>query len=105
MNVASLKNCKELYELSGWDENPVDPFGNTIILVDINKIYPRYTLSFLINKLKPDIELFYMKGRSLWRCRVAPKFDVLATSPENAAAKLAIELFKQGVLTKTELGE
>lgn len=147
MNVASLKLCKELYELSGWDntelyhaqsifDEPVelsryrtqkdldDEQGTGKLLVwsysgveigSFKWTIPAYDLGYLLRKLpawfrngefylsndgaeKLGWTAGYMKedndGYLYWT------MSELADTPEDAACKLAIELFKQGVLTK-----
>ena len=77
--------------------------------------HPAYDLGYLLGKLPYGIMLY--KGKKGWTFSVGntlhngePKaYEVLRTrnfrseTPEDAAAKLAIELFKQGVLTKEQL--
>jgi hypothetical protein len=61
---------------------------------------PAYDLGYLLRKLpQPYSIMAYSTGRL-----VAVQGEVTATAdtPEDAAAKLAIELFKQGILTRSE---
>lgn len=99
INVASLELCRELYELSGWE----DGYESTMDWhqpVDGSRGAPAYDLGYLLRKL-PLGELRNRDGLySAWQnnsANVAPQY---AETPEDAACKLAIELFKQGVLTK-----
>lgn len=106
MHVANLDICKELYELSGWwddDENGARP-GE-----------PYYCLGYLLRKLPSSTTIF--KNTSTFKDGVHTsyeaiyKYEVLgdlasiwdrADTPEDCAVKLAIELFKSGVLTREE---
>lgn len=100
MNVTSKELCQELYELSGWEEDTHDWWGE-------NKTYlaPRYTLGYLLRKLHdvrpPNKERTVALDWFGEKCE-ALSFGLTAyeATPEDATAKLAIELFKQGVLTK-----
>jgi|SRR5882724_2237685 len=102
MNVASLELCKELYELSGWN----DPDGGLWGPDEIEG----YTLDYLFNKLPAMI--VDKQGYPSW-IKIAAytdtkfqaaygikKYRQFADSPKHAACKLAIELFKQGVLKR-----
>lgn len=107
-NVASLELCKELYELSGWE--PLD-YG---VLEKAAFGHPVYDLSYLLRKLaRPhsyghDIQLTYTHDlEHKWQAAVhyIPHTNYVAEScdtPEDAACKLAIELFKQGVLKRDQ---
>lgn len=105
MNVANRELSQELYELSGWEEDTHDWYG-------ANKTYlaPRYTLGYLIRKLpnfiSVGVESFVMtsgkRGYFAEHDDYTPshEFRFVADTPEDAACKLAIELFKQGVLSR-----
>lgn len=111
MNVASLELCKELYELSWWDDTDkwlhLKGNGDTMLfdpiegqLMDCDA--PAYDLSYLLRKL-PDRHawLRYDEDTEQWfMSNKLHQEEVSDDTPENAAAKLAIELFKQGILTK-----
>lgn len=102
MNTANLELCKELYALSGW------------LTSDHRAEYvaaPAYDLGYLIRKLPTKLksrkEKLYLqpcikpenKGR--WSIGyVYSGIGNIADTPEDALAKLAIELFKKDVLTK-----
>ena len=87
MNTASLELCKELFELSGWDGTAYEHellngkhYTRTLPVkemthFDQNTYIPAYDLGYLLRKLPPSIQR--------------------ADTPEDAASKLAIELFKQ----------
>jgi hypothetical protein len=97
MNVASIELCKELYELSGWKAH---------------KYYLDYDLGFLLRKLPVDYQLEDHKNQNdkkelgysnYHMVAFSPKVGidfvaVDAETPEDAACKLAIELFKKGIL-------
>lgn len=102
MNVASLELCKELYELSGWGAELNDWRSNSGTV--ISGAYPAYDLGYLLRKLpndhminfsRPPVKL-YQSGHS-WTAEYGG-FKSGDTAPEDAVCKLAIELFKQGVL-------
>lgn len=135
MNVASLELCKELYELSRWDETPFywrsdfefcrypDEWKHSVIYA-VHKNYtlggwikddteeariynPAYDLGYLMRKLPEPVSL--LKRDGIWECGMAnpAAFGVPVNhwvigadndTPESVAAKLAIELFRQGVL-------
>ena len=109
MNVASFELCQELYELSGWltgidgncfvslpgerkgfEVRPLTDTGNDHI-----QICPAYDLGYLLRRLPVGNVLTSLEGE--WIASSSPKITTAAT-PEDAAAKLAIELFKQGIL-------
>jgi hypothetical protein len=113
MNVASLELCKELYELSGWEQIGKEYPGT-------EDGVPYYTLGYLLRKLpKPDFldqdmmfdkfdgenvdYLFLGYGTGMnWTCQYQEEerpIDGLmgeADTPEDAACRLAIHLFDQG---------
>ncbi len=118
MNTASLELCKELYELSGWtkthsvwhDDTAIDPIacGYEDIEHAIHFV-PAYDLGYLLRKLPPKLEGHHLtlsttRGKNEWGIwyeswALKTGFNRNYTdTPEDAAAKLAIELFKQGVL-------
>jgi hypothetical protein len=96
MNVANLELCRELYDLSGWEtpylktlrQNPNDG-------IKIIKTYPAYDLGFLLRKTNFGVRP-HDEG---WKAFYYSK-EMTGDSPEDVAVKLAIELFKQGILTK-----
>jgi hypothetical protein len=130
MNVASLELCKELYELSGWiqyfdwhydEDGQLKKYVEGSVFTGI----PAYPLGYLLRKLPKTLDLGKPKVRDLHivaggDCWVADykyrmpsqqqewmhMYDKAklteATTPEDAVAKLCIELFKQGILTKGE---
>lgn len=126
MNVASLELCKELYDLSRWGLERNSGFegkywvgteqeGFNLRLMKgvpaYSSTYPAYDLGYLLRKL-PQGCCGLFQSKHTW---VASYTDLLgkhplrkpiqskqADTPEDAACKLAIELFKQGVLVKEE---
>lgn len=125
MHVAGLHLCEELYELSGWDvqapgaawwytypdDSAAAYFSERPEHWDeaIKKI-PAYDLGYLLRKLPPATIIrrnkkrgkdwsagFYDTGAGYRNTSIA---KTTADTPEDAACKLAIELFKNGVLTK-----
>lgn len=114
MNIASLELCKELWRLSGWttdwhyiaEKNP-----GIIVAASWREhegekyICPAYDLGYLLRKLGDllnlDLMLYTEDGK--WRADVEQDYSMKADTPEDATCKLAIELFKQGVLTAEEV--
>lgn len=101
-NVADLKLCKELHELSGWDDCSESYRSST------KWKQPAYDAGYLLRKL-PDSILSKVDGK--YNLRVVPVASTKeprkpehyeADIPENALCKLSIELFKQGVLKREE---
>lgn len=125
MNVASLELCKELYELSGWDSDFIrtsirgDVWNVHVRPTDPNwrfagGVAPAYSLGYLLRKLPNYIPTFGDDGDD-YLFSLKPNFEGneweaaywgiqkslywnRADTPEDAACKLAIELYKQGVL-------
>ncbi len=112
MNVASRKLSQELYKLSGWQSQHKttrwedDGYGEDFVEV------PAYDLGYLLRKLPKTIERdnypvvsrYFREG---WAACYEASFEyeqterwhlVEASTPEDAACNLVIELFKQGVL-------
>ena len=113
MNVASLELCKELYGLSGWQDTELD---HNLLTKDVNPDanpdyirQPLYDLSYLLRRLETIDDgfryaIFTQNDWKLaWHANRTSATNVMqqteANTPENAVCKLAIELFKQGVLT------
>lgn len=108
MTTASLELSKELYELSGWDLMDKYYSGNGTII-------PANDLGYLLRKLPimhPETKMFAKRQVACWGEQngwhaywITDDQEIeissgAADTPENAACKLAIELFKAGVLTK-----
>lgn len=120
MNVANLENCRELYKLSDWDDTEhwhvytglnfigVNIAATTDFLKDhpdYNKTAPAYDLGYILRKL-PKSNLSAEYSSSDWRCETMSSdsrmIRTYADTPEDAAAKLAIELFKQGIIKNAQ---
>ena len=119
MQVASLDLCKQLFELSGWelevdnfyyDSDTTDDFISEF-LSDVPFIAPAYTAGYLLRKLPPyrtpsgkhsrsQALTLNVNGMGTWAIRYPGLEACFADTPEDCAAKLAIELWKQGVLGK-----
>lgn len=116
MNAANLELCKELYEVSGWygdfyfTQYEVKPFEATTLVGRNGVIATAYSLGYLLRKLPYPRDIRFSETHDLtiidFQCYpskvvsniYAHEFRVKADTPEDAAVKLAIELFKQGVL-------
>jgi hypothetical protein len=125
MNVASLELCKELYELSGWikaDDWGFRKYSAKGIAMNYGSRLgkyeiPAYDLGYLLRKLPKtvpnddnggsyyfDLHFVPYKDSGDWTAcydnavGVTYKYDAFADTPEDAACKLAIELFKQEIL-------
>lgn len=109
MNVASLELCQKLYELSGWEGERHPNHGYED---EQGSHIPYFTLGYLLRKLptetsdpngwltiQPDEDPLWAAGYELIAAEGA-HFLCIDTSPENAAARLAIHLFEQGVLVR-----
>lgn len=113
MNVASFELCKELYGLSGWEPNEQH---STKKQGDGYVTTTRYDLGYLLRKLPKELPARSdLKGLSVMTPSICwSEFDKqweacysdaqdndglsYADTPEDAAAILCIELFKQGIL-------
>lgn len=95
-NVASKELCEELYDLSLWIAPQNHP--------DATKGYygTGYDLGYLLRKIPGGVRVQHMT-KHIWSASIVGNVVahlVNGDTPEDAACKLAIELFKQGVLTK-----
>lgn len=125
MNVASLDLCKDLYELSGWNDTYTmwgeDDDSNVRMLkndyyIGVDYLAPAYDLGYLLRKLPNNMESGNGKthwltlsplDREAWSASYEYENNDAnqlewANTPEDAAAKLAIQLFKQGILKKDD---
>lgn len=118
MSVASLNLCKQLYELSGWQD--VDESIFSSVTEKLDWIYdapsglwwlPAYDAGYLLRKLPHFIQLTQLSGGYTpngWRAEKNNSQDFAgycradAASPEDALCLLAIELFKSGVLKRED---
>lgn len=125
-NVADLDLCKQLYELSGWDGGEdtmywcrnageeLKPWNQTEMSEFSYPGFeetgiPAYDLGYLVRKLPEGTHITkaFMSGvqtrhqyNATARMSETWHTGFEADTPENAAAKLAIELFNQGVLQR-----
>jgi hypothetical protein len=123
MNVTSRKISKALYEISGWSNTHfwhneasavTEPTMKMWVLSDHEGGYdrsPAYDLGYLLRKLEHLEGLAVVRYHTTndilsWAVEVdavdsfeEKEFEI-AETPEDAAAQLCIELFKQGVLIK-----
>lgn len=100
-DIASFELCKELYELSGWESGQ---WVNVNTGTKLDGRYPAYDLGYLLRKL-PTTEIYHGRNKTgdykaEWRFYGGDSKVIRfwAATPEDAACKLAIELFKQGIL-------
>ena len=114
MNVASPELCKELFKISGWDysvawsrlSDPPDGREDWMLGTPHSQAierYPAYDLGYLLRKLHEPIGrlLFVPKSNNTWGLWADNMDAINAETPEDAACKLAIELFKRGILLKS----
>lgn len=121
MDVADYRLCEELYLLSGWtgtsfyhdasegyDEKHVEYSSDGSLPID-GGMYPAYTLGFILRKLAEEtsvqMETVSHENELLWSITVSEggydgTLGSSAETPEKAAVKLAIELFKQKILVR-----
>lgn len=119
MNVASKELCEELFKLSGWDDKNLDAWGwEAIDLqgsgVEVGNKIPAYNLGYLLDKLvevKTGLTLYHVHSTMSWEAFYAGKFFEYGTdtqhwetqggmNPADAVCRLAIQMFKEGKLTK-----
>lgn len=104
MNVASLSLCKELYELSRWkvpiETTSLNPADIPAYYDNGKYICPAYTLGYLLRKLPKNSVMLVADDERLKSTPMAAydNYRFTADILEDVACKLAIELFKQGVL-------
>lgn len=109
MNVASLDNCKRLYELSGWDTGQS---WNIILGLKPKTYVPGYHAGYLLRKLtevKTGLTVYHVHSTMCYEAFYAGKFfeygtntqhwDTQSDTPEDALCLLAIKLFEEGILT------
>jgi len=128
VNTASLALCKELYELSGWIEVTYEhelvngeSYTTTLPVKEMehgdrNTYIPAYDLGFLLEKLPQNSWVGYVdtsgqRGYALaktyaWNEKGTDIDRIVQCSadiPEDAACKLAIELFARGILKRQSM--
>lgn len=113
MNVASKQLCQELYELSGWNcvrdwyfayhKAAGEVEYDLKLNADESKAgrddFPAYDVGYLLRKLQTV--LHHIEGTDY---AVKLHNIVWDMQPEDAACRLAIELFKQGILKPSKGG-
>lgn len=114
-DTASLELSRTLYELSGWYSNPYwyrHPGGMTSLAPapdrygeQFKKVCPAYSFDYLMSKLprrEPEwgtgIHLKWIVRINEWSAGYVKGIYTQDEDPTNAVCKLAIELWKQGVL-------
>lgn len=118
MNVASKELCEELYKLSQWDntywlyvegglvtaeEYRLDKWENGVFAYDLDYLLRKLTM-YEHNRETFHLEYYWNVNR--WACGYLGEDFEDAEIPEDALCKLAIELFKQGILPRPKaLGE
>lgn len=133
MTAASLELCRQLYELSGWrqtdwawwSDDRTDPQAawklERIVHVPDQQYFadwkvPAYDLGYLLRKQADEQDGFNLYryydgiGRSwgweaIWESTPNGSTFERADTPEDAAAKLAVELFKRGILKPRKDGD
>jgi hypothetical protein len=129
MNVTSLELSKELYEISGWDGvdysycrnvgQEWEPWSSTeqsdYSYPGFETGPPAYDLGYLLRKLPADLPYEIETTTHFAALTIETDVDhwyasysildhdlhtARAKTPEDAAAKLCITLFKQGILKK-----
>lgn len=114
MNVASLELSKTLFELSRWSYPGMLyyllPDDDVVVgWLDGKDSVPAYDLGYLLRKLSTVPVKLRNKRTGQWAIAFRTggynekEYLAEADTPEDAACRLAIELFKKGVLRK-ELG-
>jgi hypothetical protein len=113
MNIASFELCKELYKLSGWEDGTntelyvSDKQGKYLATVNkesfpmdkMGKFIPAYDLGYLLRKLPAGVVIHkHASGYQMFDSYEHKTMSTAYDTPEDTACKLAIELFKQGVL-------
>ena len=114
MNVANLELCRELHELSGWEDTYLayvsQTTGEQHVLAADGSFGENwdfdwaYDLSYLLRKLPVHTKLWAERPDN-WHAHFDDKdglmqgLHVTYDTPEDAAAKLCVELIKQGLLT------
>lgn len=108
MNVTSLKLSQELFEVSGWSDTTYEYWGvqkrlevRTILNTD-SAATPAYDSGYLLAKL-PNMMFEWWNQDSIhliYHTASGENVSIDADTPANALAKLCLELFKSGILTK-----
>lgn len=115
-DVTNLELSRELYKVSGWDDQTWWFDGSSLYLVRTDD--PAYDLGFLIRKLPVSVQEgflgFWKAGEENYTCGYINDDNEIehtesdgelfeaADTPENALAQLAITLIKQNILVVKE---
>jgi hypothetical protein len=123
VDVASLELCRELYDLSDWEETGLAYVSRTtgeqhVIATDYETPGENwdfdwaYDLSYLLRKIPKTgqdnvfatVSVFNAsKGwTAIWESDNGESYADGADTPEDAAAKLCIELFRQNILKRDD---
>lgn len=116
MHVASKELCQELYAVSGWEETSFTYYefsdGITYAPADLKPeefvswLCRAYDLGYMLRKLrKNSIGYAFGVNKYLGELQYTAYFGndkSFADTPEDAAAKLCIELIKQGIITPNQ---
>lgn len=118
MNVANKELCKELATLSGWHEtdqyHESDNEWSFVHAGGQGRFYqpPAYDLGYLLRKLPGFVTLQVAAMANDHTCNWESIYErwsdhkevarTLEMSPEDSICKLAIELFKQGILKRDD---
>jgi hypothetical protein len=126
MDTASIELCKELFTLSKWElqdcavyalsgESKIFRFVRSPSpnVISMDYYIPAYDLGYLLRKLPQNLWVGYVdtsgkRGYALantyaWNAKgddIDKIAECRADTPEDAACKLAIELFQQGILKR-----
>jgi hypothetical protein len=112
MNVASLELCKELFALSKWEPQDCTVYallGESRIfqfvrnpepnVMSMDYYIPAYDLGYLLRKFigKGGVEIRYGDKGCIASSHMV---STGSNTPEDAVARLAIELFRQGIFER-----
>lgn len=108
MNVASLENCKRLYELSGWNPRTNWWFADgtigeqKLLLKRTDEVGPAYDLGYLLRKLPlgESINLFMYRSKGGGWLIQWPGRNISGggTTIEDAVCLLVIQLIEQHII-------
>jgi hypothetical protein len=113
MNVASLELCRELYKMSRWEPQDCAVYallGDSRIfqfirnpepnLISMDYYIPAYDLGYLLRKFVGNggVEIRYGDKGCIATSHMV---STGSNTPEDATARLAIELFRQGILKRS----
>lgn len=100
MHYASKELCQELHKLSGWELPYPHPAH------DADGLAPAYTLGYLLRKLPSNrysnVSVTPDGFHAVTMSDEGIEYGANADTPENAAAKLCCELFRQNILKRED---